>query len=240
MRNHIVDINQEIENSLLVKSIEQFQANDSLTNEQQVYDALIEANLLLPAVILDTNKINIVKITDRKGNDYIPAFTDWANFIANPHVVSHKAVIFNVTDFLRILHSDATIAAMVINPYTHNMVLTRDNLNAIEYSEKINIDENVFVGIPAKIPEGLIENLIKLFSNKSIDLVKKAFLLQMVRNNTERSLLLVIDTENIRCIPEIAECASKFLNTDIPLDIIPLSDSFGKQATNNYKPFYSQ
>jgi hypothetical protein len=231
--------NEEVKNPMLLEAIEAIKNDNASKNEKNFYHLLSKARLLLPAVVINDREINIVRITDREGHDYLPAFTDWQNFSANPGEINYQAVIFSIYDYLKLIKSDDSIAAMVINPYTHNLVLARENLNYVETQVVvIEAGEEICIGAPAEEPEGLIEGLTDLFCSKPTGFVKKAYLLQMIRSNMDLSLLLVVDVENITVIPEIGKCAMMFLDPETPIDIISADAPLGAQAIVGQKPFY--
>ncbi len=86
-------------------------------------------------------KINIIKITDEKGNEFIPVFTDWDNLQLN-HEFS-QAVFFPLKDCLTVIRNDQSLYGTVINPYSDNLVISKETLNLISEDSNIMKNENV-------------------------------------------------------------------------------------------------
>ncbi|EGO2826339.1 SseB family protein [Enterococcus faecalis] len=120
---------EEVKNPELVTRIERIKKDYTQKNEQFFYEKLEDSKLLLPVNFDSKNKLNIIKIEDSVGNDYIPAFTDWENLRLGEE---SNAVVFTIYDYLKIIQEDLSITGIVINPYSQNLVLNRGNLEFIK------------------------------------------------------------------------------------------------------------
>lgn len=233
--------NQEmVQNPKLLKKIISLQNNFTDDKQNCLYEELYTSKLLLPVILNDGDKISLIKITDIDGNDYIPAFTDWENFYLNSNTVNKaQAIVFNIYDYFKLLNSDSDITGIVINPYSHNLVLSRENLKFLEKSqENIQKGEQISVGLPKEYPHLFVENCKSFFEKDSS--IKSAFLLQTVRDN-KISLLLVIETPNIEVVfSKLNKYAEKFLDNNQILDILSLDTPLGKNITKEYEPFYER
>ncbi|EST10696.1 enhanced serine sensitivity protein SseB [Sporolactobacillus laevolacticus] len=235
-----MDINKNIKNPRLIDKIEKLQNYYSEENQSSFYKELEKATFLLPAKLIDNNKLNIIRIVDNAGNEYIPAFTDWENLIqSNDHSIS-QSVVFTLSDYVKILHSDPSIRGIVINAYTQNLVLKRENLGLSNKQKNIKRGESISIGIPKDYPFELVNNLKNFFSN--VGYVKSAYLLQMIRNNLDKSILLVIETDNDynNAFDEIGAFASKFLKEDEVLDLVSLNSDFGQEAIRDQNAFFQK
>lgn len=236
-----MESNVVIKNLKLLNKIASLQIKYNKDNERSFYNELTKSEFLLPSIVVEKDKIKIVKISDNNGNEYIPAYTDWENFSLNEHKEEKiQVVIFTVHDYIKIIQKDLTIAGMVINPYSTNLVLKRENLNYIKIEEKtIKKNENISIGIPTTYPQKLVDNCI-LFLKKE-NTVQQAFLLQMVRETYQKSLVLVIDEkDDLSVFSRLSKYAQKFLERDEILDIVSLNSDFGRQITEQYTPFYEK
>lgn len=228
---------EEVQNPELVARIEGIKKNYTGKNEQFFYEELENSKLLLPVNLDYRNKISIIKIEDSVGNDYLPAFTDWDNLRLGKE--SH-AVVFTIYDYLKIIQEDLSVTGIVINPYSQNLVLNKDNLEFIQ-SNSGNIKENeqVSIGLPAEYPEFFVDKCKIIFGKETK--ISKAFLLQMVRENLQKSFLLIIDSENDdEILPYVNKKIQRYLRKEDILDTISFNSDFGRNVTQEYSPFYEK
>ena len=208
--------------------------------EKKFFEQLLKSQFLLPVIVKAEDKISLIKITDENEKEYLPVFTDMENFQLSFDSSSEThTVIFAFEEYYEIVQSDLNISGVVINPYSENLVLTRENLQFIENSRmSIKNGESVSIGLPKDYPFLLVEKCKDFF--KSDNSVKSAYLLQMVKEN-QLSLLLVIETVNIeRVFPKLSMYLEKYLDSDKILDMIPLDTDFGKNVTKDYEPFFER
>ncbi|AOA01657.1 enhanced serine sensitivity protein SseB [Carnobacterium maltaromaticum] len=227
-----------IENNKLLEIVKSLKEKHSNQVETDFHKYMQKSNFLLPAIIKENNKISIVKIIDEKGIEYLPAFTDWKNFQLNvDNTKEVQSVIFSFKEFFNILESDLSLFGIVINPYSDNLVLSRENLNfSEEPQDDIRKGDQVSLGVPKDYPYLFVEKCIDFF--KKDNSVRSAFLLQMVKKN-QISLLLVIETENIEAVfSQLSKHIVKFLDDEKILDIIPLDTPLGRNITEQYAPFF--
>lgn len=76
----------------------------------------------------------------------------------------------------------------------------------------------------------------------SVQSISRAFLLLMIRNKTEKSYLLVIDSnEDLNHIfNKVSSIASTYLDEKEHIDFVSYSTKFGQNAVKDYKPFYEK
>jgi len=229
-----------IENSELLNVIRKLKTNYSVKVEEDFYKKIEKTKLLLPAILKGDNKVSILKIMDNIGNDYLPVFTDWENYeLNNDDQKKSQSVVFSFTECMSIVVSDLSLHGIVINPYSDNLVLSKENLNFLE-KKQVNIynGESVSIGTPKKKPNLFIEKC-KIFFEQEPS-IKSAFLLQMVKNN-QISLLLVIDTEySEKIFSQVSKLSDEFLKKNEIIDMIILNTDFGRKATEGNHPFYKR
>ena len=141
---------------------------------------------------------------------------------------------------MKIIKSDSSAVGIVINPYSHNLVLNRDKLDSLKLNvENIKQNERVSIGFPAEYPRKLVNDCTHCFKQESE--INKAYMLQMIRENLKKSLLLVIDSSNDeKMLPYISNYVQKFLEEGMILDTISFDSDFGRNVTKEYKPFYEK
>ncbi|MBP2966735.1 enhanced serine sensitivity protein SseB C-terminal domain-containing protein, partial [Acinetobacter baumannii] len=135
---------------------------------------------------------------------------------------------------------DLSLMGIVINPYSQNLVLNKENLEFIN-SKKQNIKKNekVSIGIPAEYPNFFVDECRKVFKEETK--IKKAFLLQMIRENLQKSFLLIIDSENDdEILPCVSNNVQQYLEREDILDIVSFNSDFGRNVTKEYNPFYEK
>ncbi|CAM2363055.1 enhanced serine sensitivity protein SseB C-terminal domain-containing protein [Listeria seeligeri] len=231
---------ETIKNPKLLKTVYNLKKNYSIEKEEEFYKELRISKYLLPIIIKSNNKIAIVKINDASGKEYLPSFTDWENFqLVNDGMNKTQPMVFTFYDYIKLLDSDLGLNGLVINPYSHNLVLSRENIQfSKEFPANIEKGNKVSVGIPEKYPHLLVNKCKRFFSKECS--VECAFLLQMVKNN-QISLLLVIGTKNTE---EIFPRLDKYIGEDLAngeiLDIVALDSEFGRNVTAGYTPFYKK
>uniref|UniRef100_UPI001431B19A enhanced serine sensitivity protein SseB C-terminal domain-containing protein n=1 Tax=Listeria valentina TaxID=2705293 RepID=UPI001431B19A len=123
----------------------------------------------------------------------------------------------------------------VINPYSDNLVISRETLNFISEDSNIMKNEIVSFGIPNELPEKLMSKLTRYFTKSPV--INAAFLLQLIRGKVNKSYLLVIDTSDESILKELTSF-SKYLNKGEILDIVSLKSDFGKTAVEGFSPFF--
>lgn len=113
-------------------------------------------------------------------------------------------------------------------------------------TKKITLGTEVLVGAPAKIPDGLIESLIKNLSSRNKE-VKRAYLGQVfyVKEDEIPHLVLVLDTGKLpESIIEVishdlAIASNSFIGESEYIDIMVNNNSgIAKAVTNAVQPFY--
>lgn len=115
-----------LKNDDLLNIIKVLKTNYSKQVEEELYRQMQKSKLLLPAIIREENKISIVKIIDEKENEYLPVFTDWTNFqLYLDSTKEFQPIVFTFNEYFNILVADLNLSGIVINPYSHNLVLSR-------------------------------------------------------------------------------------------------------------------
>lgn len=237
-----MNINEPLKNEKFNNIIEQLKVANTVESETNFFDYLKRSTLLIP-IVKDNNdeniKISILDLQQTNGEKYIPLFTEWIDLKSFPNFENVDGWLVKWEDYQKLLLSNHTWSGVVINPNSYNIVLNREQLGFVE-SDVLKKGEKVYTGIPKEIPPGLTKNLVRVF--KRHQYIKKAYILQIVRENELPNLLLIIESD-VRInvfINDVNSVIKKCLDKNMILDIMPLEDDFSKQAVRGISPFYTK
>ncbi|MBQ6478735.1 MAG: enhanced serine sensitivity protein SseB [Erysipelotrichaceae bacterium] len=259
-----VDVKKPIENPRLKMLLNEFSRQDETgrnASAEAVAEELAMNARLLAVINIDENniehkedgtavfkqdsKISFEMFKDTKGTDYLPVYTDWDELKKNEN---YKNIHVNtlILSFDDISAITADKAGTVVNPFSHNFVITPSNLVSMkrhkEYLTKgytsnvVEKETTVQIGDPADYPTEMAE-AIRQYA-KTDKAIKAIWLKRMIREN-EESYLLVVDFDGDRnaVFSSIASVATSHLHNGIPVDMVPLHDRFGQNAATG-EPFY--
>lgn len=250
-----MDINKPIENLVLLGLLDKLKAQFNADTEHEFFKELLSTKLLSPitqdslqgcksgeSTLKEGATIKFIHLNDEKGNSYLPVFTDWNELKKWNETDGVKTLILSFEDYkTMILENNSMFTGFVLNPFGHNIVFDKNLIQQAEenMTEKTE-SESVMIGAPEEYPHKMIEALKDFLP--SIDSVKSAYLLLMVRGEKDKSYLLVLDTDgNLNDVfRKIAKVAIKYLSKEELIDFVPLSQSFGKSAVEGQEPFYKK
>lgn len=231
---------EKIENNELLYKIDLLSKEHNECNQNLFYQAFKKSKLLLPVILKEENSINIIKISDERGNDYLPVFTDLENLSLYEDIGDAQVVVFTLTDFIQIINADSNIKGIAINPFSNNFIVQRKNIRFLE-EEMLNIKsgEQLSIGLPENVPRLLENNLITYFEKNQK--INSAYLLQIVRRQRDKSLLLVVDFnggegEFQRTVREL----EMSITTEDIFEVISLDTDFSKEITEGKTPIYNK
>lgn len=249
-----MDVNKPISNPKLIDSIDKLNTNYNKKSERNFFKQLLEAEFLAPVIIKPNPESNAGKallkedtsieffgVSNNESQLFFPAFTDW-NALRKWNGKSEiQTVIMGFKDYERIIFekNNKSWAGFVINPNRENLVLNKEQMSMV-YNDQSRIEKNesIMVGEPKNYPDEMVDAL-KGYLPK-VKSVKSAYLLLMLRNQTDESYLIVIDTDETpeHVFEQVANVATKHLKPDEKIDFVPLSNSFGENAVVDQQPFY--
>ena len=135
---------------------------------------------------------------------------------------------------------------IVVNLYSDNLMISpRNVLSMKEHKEYLNTghvshvvqkETKVTLGTPADFPEEMAEAAAKYArSNSNIN----AFWLKLMTSEEEQSFLMVVDFTGDReaVLNGLGNAASPYVPKGFYLDMIPCTDSLGRQAATG-EPYY--
>lgn len=250
-----MDINSPIENPVLLELLNNLKAQFSIEIEHDFFKELLSTKFLSPitqdslqgcksgeSTLKEGATIKFIHLNDEKGNSYLPVFTDWNELKKWNEKDDVKTLILSFEDYkTMILENNSMFTGFVLNPYGHNIIFDKNLIQQAEenMTEKTE-SESVMIGEPEKYPHKMIEALKDFLP--SINSVKSAYFLLMVRGEKDKSYLLVVDTDgNLNDVfGKIAKIVTKYLAKEELIDFVTLSQPFGKSAVEGQEPFYKK
>ncbi|WP_166462382.1 enhanced serine sensitivity protein SseB [Psychrobacillus vulpis] len=239
----------------LVQSMKRFQIEKTKESEKEFINNLISLTFLSPVLYESTKdinhnenesqndkKINLLSLPNDNGEFFFPAFTEKDELLKWNAYPDKQVIFLKLKDYIDVLSTDnSKWSGVVINPFRDNFVLTTEQIKTIcNPSYTIPKNESVIIGEPQEYPQKLVDALIDYLP--SVQSVNRAYLLLMIRNKTEKSYLLVIDSnEDLKHIfDKVSSIASEYLVEKENIDFVSYSTKFGKDAVKDYKPFYEK
>ncbi len=174
------------------------------------------------------DEINLYLLTNDKGENYFQAYTDNEAFLKHPDNKEYDTVNVSFTEFVHIIMSN-NATGLVINPFTENISLTKENLEEIYNSNKVGVE------LFDKDPEET-KDIIKVL--KKYKDITKAYIFKIHKKNN-LGMLLVIDKDDSKLFEKLG----KELETkNILVDIAYLNNDVIKEFIDNLKakPFYKK
>lgn len=248
-----MDINKPITNFKLVEILEEIKNNYSHQKEAEFFEELVCTKFLVPitndslaecssgeTTLKENATIKFIAINDSKGNAYLPIFTDWEEVKKWNSDDNIKMLILTFQDCKAIaMVEDNEHKGFVLNPCGQNIVFGEELIRQIERENgKPEKEETVMLGIPENYPVQMVEAIKK--SLVHMPSVKSAYLLLMIRGESDKSYLLIVDSseEHNGIFEKIGDIAMEYLGEEEKLDFVPLSSEFGQSAIEGHTPFY--
>ncbi len=202
-------------------------------------------------------KFNFKLITNSKGEQYFPLFTDIKEYQKWNKDGKVKTIVVVFPQMASLVSKQPDkVNGFVINPMSHNLIFTKDILNAmlkqINDSMKQNApaptaEENgekkftLYFGKPTNIPDSVIASLSKNLA-KSPE-VNKAYFLMMKQDEQEHYLFVLdidADTEKSKKIADSLCATAKLFLSKFPVIAAPLKSVYGQNADKVTEPFYTK
>ncbi len=259
-----IDVNKPVENPRLKDLLKGFRSQEETKRisaaEAVAEELAMNAHLLAvididedgiehredgTAVFRKDSHISFEMFKDAKGTDYLPVYTDWDELRKNDRYrdLHVRTLILSFDDISAIT---ANKAGTVINPFSDNFIITPENVVSMkkhkEYLTKgytsnvIEKETTVQIGEPADYPKEMTEAIIR-YAKTNRD-IRSIWLKLMIRDD-EKSYLLIIDFSGDKdaVFSSIADAAAPHLHNGIPIDMVPFTDKFGRDAATG-SPFY--
>ncbi|MDR1194663.1 MAG: enhanced serine sensitivity protein SseB [Peptococcaceae bacterium] len=257
-----IDINRPITNPSLVDAMDKLQRNVTLDTESSFIKTLREARLLAPVVITpsledidkdgkivlkEDTSISFQSIKNEKGERFFLVFTDWDAIFHWRKEPDQQTLIVTFDDLNSLsANSRESIQGFVLNPGSHNVIIRKENLRAINEQPPagevaVGAGTKVLLGEPKKYPREMIGAISDYL--KTQPAVKQAFFMLMMRNE-QQSFLVVVDwlaapADKKAVYDGIGQAALPHLRQGQYLDLVAADEELGKSAVENWQPFYT-
>lgn len=231
--------NDIIENPNLKAAIKDLQIDTQNKTPDNFYNELFKAKLLIPIIPKEENKVDIIKIKNSEDKQFLAAFTDMES--ADLSKSKDQYIAFTIQNYIEVIQENTDIEGVVINPYSENLVLTKANLKYIEEQLNIRKENEILIGIPKVYPQELVDSCIAFFNKNKNKEIKKAFLLQLIRDNVP-SLLIIIDTdEDEAFMQSLGAELQPMLENNQKMEIMLYNSNidFSNDVTADREPFYT-
>ncbi len=150
------DKQKTINNPMLMGALELLRAENTQDHRNMVMQEILRARFLVPVVVeppLEANEEGVAKVeVDRKmnfmllsasdGNSYFMGFTDMEELKRWNTQSKHQIFALKFSDYVQmLLKPDCEVNGVVINPFDHNLVITKDMIQSMlsksNYSQDI-------------------------------------------------------------------------------------------------------
>ncbi|OLS11382.1 enhanced serine sensitivity protein SseB [Lacticaseibacillus zeae] len=226
----------QVQNPQLIHLMRLLRTDQNDETQAAFYAGLKSAKFMLPVGTARTGDPTVVMLTDDNGHDYLPIFTDQANFAKSPDH-DHFAVA-TIADCANFLYEDRDIFGVVINPYDENMVLSRANLFYVAKPDQAKHGEAVRISEPPRETADLVEQLREYLPK--MPTVHAAYLVTMIRADDAQSLLLVVDADKDADLHALVGFAEAYLPETQQFHVSPTDNELGRYVSGEFSPFYQR
>ncbi len=261
----------DLKNKELVKNMDALRKEENKETQTAFVTSAIKAKYFCPVDVLDAEgtplegngkmeipkdaKFNFKLVTNSKGEQFFPLFTDIKEFQKWNKSEKIKAIVVVFPQMADLVSKKPETCGFVINPMSHNLIFTREILDNMLKSFRENAQKNtapaqegapggenritLYFGKPVNIPDSVIASLSKnLAKNPEVN---KAYFLMMKQDEHEHYLFVLdIDAEPEKC-KKIADslCATaRLFLSKFPVIAAPVKSPYGQNADKVTEPFY--
>lgn len=225
------------EDTKIKTTISMFKNSKGSIFQEELYHYLKNHIFWIPISQTDLlEKVSLAFLTDSGGDTFIPLCTDIKEFeLLKQNSLSVLPKQCSIYDCAKIVRELIEVKGIVINPFSDNLVLNRENINYIIAHSMLRRGEEVIVGEP-KEEYRIIKYRLKEFM-ETIPTIKKAYLLSVIRERKSKNLTLVIDGSDKDC-KAIVDFFNTNPITEEIIDILKLQSEFSKNIIKEIAPFY--
>lgn len=254
-----------VTNPFLVEKMEAFMKERNQKTEVAFINALKTARFLIPASVdkvqqaraaadgsvslVDQPQVRFRLFSAKDGNKFFPLFTDPEEYKKWNDSSNHNLVVVRFAQLCAVMEKDAGAAAAgcVINPFSHNQLLSKELMLHALRTEAIAPGTQIKLGMLTKEPTELLDAARSHIA--ALDEVKKAYLCVMKREDKEHTnFLIVVDVDlsiGQDAVRElfggIAQAVRPQLH-GVELSIVPVDSPIGQAAMKipDLKPLYEK
>ena len=254
-----------IENPQLVAAMDTMAKIPTPENEAVLIAELKQARFLAPIrpssmppsadAAFERMAIQFEMLVDTYQNSWFPAFTDNDEVSKWKHAPDQQGLALTLDNYLDILENNpAEQTGVVINPYHHNLQLTRRELYRITgkvMPYTMREGTHIALASPANWPRELADALdahlrtqptVRAAWLQTMTRKKEGSALVVAEGEKEESYLLIVDHDGDRreLFDSIGEAAKPHLGIGEYLDILPATEQVVLSVIQNVPPFYTK
>ncbi|MBQ8612750.1 MAG: enhanced serine sensitivity protein SseB C-terminal domain-containing protein [Ruminiclostridium sp.] len=262
-----------LENEALVAAMNAIRESETPETQSAFVQEAVKAKYFAPVDVLDENgtplegtgkmeipknaKFNFKLVTNNKGEQYFPLFTDINEFQKWNKSEQIKAIVVVFPQMASLVSKKADVTnGFVINPMTQNLIFTKELLDnilkhaqqaaakaqAVQNSEGGEPQKLTYMfGKPVNIPDSVM-NSIKKNVAKNPE-VNSAYFIMMKQGEQEHYMFVLdIDADEEKCkkiADSLCQTAKLFL-TKFPVVVASLKSTLGASAPKVTEPFYTK
>lgn len=260
----------DLKNEELVAAMEAIKQNENKETQTAFVSAAVKSRYFSPVDVINADgtplagngkmeipkdaKFNFKLVTNSKGEQFFPVFTDITEFQKWNKNEKINTIVVVFPQMADLVSKKPETQGIVINPMSQNLIFTREILDAMLNNIKENMQKaqaaqavekgeekkiTLYFGKPSNIPDSVIAALTKNLA-KSPE-VNKAYFVMMKQGEQEHYLFaLDIEAEPEKC-KKIADslCATaRLFLTKFPVIAVPVNSPYGQNVDKVTEPFY--
>lgn len=209
-----------------------------LYENPDLYIELLRSTLVVPFVSTLEGKTYISTIKDISTNIYLPLYSESPQFLRENKIIGDDIglVEIDLNGIYSFLETNPTIQCAVLDPYSINLILSREFLKNLINFENMS---SIKYGLPSEDISDITDKLSDIFLK--IEEVREGYLVKMISNRQESYLLVLgLDTQSKENIfHELSQqIAINNIQTNFPIDMTDIGSELGQDVKKNYSPFY--
>jgi hypothetical protein len=262
----MIDVNKPVANPDLIMAIDAMKLDGSSENLDRFINEVMRARFLSPvtispmpefdesgdALLAEDTTISYHLVGENSETSYFPAFSGWEELRKWNEAENMQTMISTFDDLAAMVFEETGEGnGFVIDPFGANLPFSYEMIDSLKKQKDQMLEKQaaeqapdtnakILLGKPSVDPVDLISAVSNYFKTQKN--IEKAYLLEMIVENTEESsYLLVIDVEgeHEEILNGIAEAADPYLE-GMPLNMVPYDTELGKSASERTEPFYKR
>ncbi len=262
-----------LENEALVAAMNAIRESETPETQSAFVQEAVKAKYFAPVDVLDENgtplvgtgkmeipknaKFNFKLVTNNKGEQYFPLFTDIDEFQKWNKSEQIKAIVVVFPQMASLVSKKADVTnGFVINPMSQNLIFTKELLdNILKHAQQAAANAQAaqngdstesrkvtyMFGEPVNIPDSVMNSLKKNVAKNPE--VNNAYFIMMKQGEQEHYMFVLdidADDEKSKKIADSLCQTAKLFLTKFPVVVVSLKSTLGSQAPKVTKPFYTK
>ncbi len=260
-----------LENESLVATMNALRENENHETQNKFLQEAVKAKYFAPVDIINedgsllqgtgkmeipqNSKFNFKLVTNQKGEQYFPLFTDIDEFQKWNKSEQIRAIVVVFPQMANLVDKKSeSVKGFVLNPMSQNLVFTKELLdNILEHAKKKQAEmlaaqgENgekkvtVMLGKPNNIPDSVMNSIKKATAKHSE--IKTAYFLMMKQGEQEHYMFVLDIDAEAEAAKKIADSlcnTTRLFLTKFPVIAVPINHPIGANASKVDEPYYTK